>query len=134
MTSGTRRAVLAMEATSLGVSLASSPRRPRLAISSKGRSARRSTTRFGIVGLPAGYVRSNQAFEMGPQSLEGRENRSKVCRRQPFHLAGLVSDSGDLIQVPTDRAQRPRGAPEGGGGRRPGGGGGGDARRHADDT
>jgi hypothetical protein len=49
---------------------------------------------------------------MGPQSFEGRENRSKVCGFQPFHPAGLVCDAGDLIQVPTDRAQRPRGAPE----------------------
>jgi len=76
ITSGTRRAVLAIKATSLAVSFASGPRRPKLAISRQGRSVRRLTTRFGIVSLPAGHVRFNETLEMGPQSFESRENRS----------------------------------------------------------
>src|ERR1700693_90734 len=112
MTSGTRRAVLAMEANSLGVSFASGPRRPKLAISRQGRSVRRSTTRFGMVGLPAGYIRFNQPLEMGPQFFEGRQHRSNVCGRQSLDPPGLVGDTGDLIQIPSDRAQRAGGVPE----------------------
>src|SRR5580692_9642783 len=105
MTSGARRAVLAMEATSFGVSFASGPRRPRLTISSKGRSVRRSMTRFRMVDLPAGDVRLNQPFEMPPQPLEGPEDGSEVSGTQSLDPPGLVGDAGDLIQIPTHRAE-----------------------------
>ncbi len=81
-------------------------------ISRQGRSVRRSTTRFGMVGLPAGDVRLDQTFEMGPQSFEGRQHRSKVFGRQSLDPPGLVGDTGDLIQIPSDRAQRAGGVPE----------------------
>jgi hypothetical protein len=40
---------------------------------------------------------------MGAQCFEGREHRSKICRRQSFDPPGLVGDAGDLIQIPTHR-------------------------------
>ena len=40
------------------------------------------------------------------------EHRSKVCGGQPFDPPGLVGDAGDLIQIPTNRAQRTDGVPE----------------------
>jgi hypothetical protein len=58
-----------------------------------------------MVGLPAGDVRLNQSFEMSAQSFEGRQDRSKVCDRQCFDPPGLVGDAGNLIQIPSDRAQ-----------------------------
>ncbi len=49
---------------------------------------------------------------MGPQSFVGRQQRSKVCGRQSFDPPGMVGDTGDLIQIPTHRAQRTDGAPQ----------------------
>jgi hypothetical protein len=58
--------------------------------SSAVRSIKRATVRDALeayladLRLPAGHVRLNQAFEMGPQCFEGREHRSKVCGVHPF--------------------------------------------------
>jgi hypothetical protein len=49
---------------------------------------------------------------MGPQSFEGREHRPQVCGRQSFDPPGLVGNTGDLVQIPTHRAQRPCGVAE----------------------
>ena len=49
---------------------------------------------------------------MRTQSFESRQDRSKVCDRQSFDPPGLVSDAGNLIQIPSDRAQRAGGMPQ----------------------
>jgi hypothetical protein len=65
-----------------------------------------------MLGLPAGDVRLNQTLEMGSQIFKGRQHRSWVCGRRAFDPPGLVGDAGDLIQIPTHRAQSTDGVPQ----------------------
>jgi hypothetical protein len=49
---------------------------------------------------------------MGPQCLEGPEHRTEVSGSESLDPPGLVGDAGDLIQIPTHRAQRTDGVPQ----------------------
>jgi hypothetical protein len=49
---------------------------------------------------------------MDPQLFKDPQYRSKVCGRESFDPPGLVGDAGDLIQIPTYRAQRAGGVPQ----------------------
>src|SRR5580704_9832230 len=65
---------------------------------------RTTTNRFGITALPSLYVDSNQFFNMFPHGFTDLQHRSQVISVGPRYTAGLLCDTCNLIEVPTDRA------------------------------
>src|SRR5260370_25389788 len=102
MTSGTRRTVRAM--CSFGAGVRDLPPRPYETMSRSGTWSRRSMTRFFITGPPTRKVPVDERFDVIAKPVERAHQGLRIGTDHAGHLRPAVERLGDLIKVPTDRA------------------------------
>src|SRR6185437_11835482 len=107
MTSGVRRTVRPMWASSSGEkwSRRPGPRRASLEMSRRGRPSRELTRRFGTAGTPTGAVRFDQTLGMVSQRLADLEDGPELVMADAADASTLVGCPSDLVQVAPDRSQ-----------------------------